>query len=294
MAEDDPNLIVRLVPLDKKTRTAWKDSHNAPFHAPASFQSSENREGSSRVTSPDRKDAVSEDNKSYLEPDIRLRLDEFPKDVTKGFVFGGDRKICDIYCNGSLEAFNISGQAFSITINKKGHVVLKYLDTESKISVQYGDQKPGVRSLSTWILFPECQMDIIIKVGSHLHFRAIVPRHHIFPMEYSEACYDYVTDVESAVEALPFLTTNDQPVIPNSSQMLGTNTEPFYYRCKEKELGSCFFGKVYLVYDVSTGKEYVGKEIQSSQVDYDEGHILASQNHVSNDPCTTSPGWNPF
>ncbi len=66
--------------------------------------------------------------------------------------------------------------ALSITVNKKGLVVLKYWGIKSKISVQYDDQESGLRILCTWILFPFCEKGVTIKVAEQLKFRAIVPR----------------------------------------------------------------------------------------------------------------------
>ncbi len=83
---------------------------------------------------------------------------------------------CDIYCGRKSKAFNISARAFSITIDKRGQVLLKNLNPKSWISVQYGDQEPDVRTLSTWIIFPFCEKGVTIKVAEQLKFRAIVPR----------------------------------------------------------------------------------------------------------------------
>lgn len=286
MADNDSNLIVRLVPLNEKTRRVWKNPHNASFYVPASHQASEHRQSSSGKTPlPDNN--VGQKNKaSYPESHIELMINDFPKDVTKGFVFGSNKDSCDIYCGRKSNAFNISARAFSITIDKRGQVLLKNLNPKSWISVQYGDQEPGVRTSFTWILFSACEEGIIVEVAERLKFRAIVPRNAMFSEAYREACYEYVTNVESAVAAIPIPTSVNQPVTASPSQMPGAKTGPFYYR--EKEIGSGFFGKVYLVRDVSTGKEYAGKEYDSDYV-YDEGHILACQNHVSKCHCTASP-----
>lgn len=282
MADYDPNLIVRLVPLNERTRNAWKNPHNAPFYVPGSYQGFEDREGSSRGTTPFYDELDSRDKVSDSEAEIRLKLDSFPKDVTKGFIFGNNKKTCDIYCGERSKGFNISGMTFSITINKKGQVLLKYLTPKSRISVQYGDQDPGIRTSSTWILFGECKKGIIIEVAEKLRFQAILPDHSSFGLDYREACYDYVTDVESAVAAIPTLTMDSQPATADLSSMPTPNTKPFYYRCVESELGRGSSGKVYLVHEVSSGKEYAGKEFHCNRFDCSESLILAKQKHVSN------------
>lgn len=267
MANDDSNLIVRLVALNEKTRNAWKDPHNASFYVPVSLIASEHREGSRPDT------GIDEIESPDSEPEIRLTLNDFPKDLSEGFMFGQDKDSCDI-CS---DAFNVSRQVFSITINKKCQVVLKHLTPKTRISVQYGDQEPGVRRLSTWILFPECKKGIIIKVAQQLKFLIIVPDHGTLTEKYRQGCLDYLTNVESAVAILP----SHHPPATNPIQMPTRNTKPFYYRCVEKELGSSKSGKVYLVYDASTGEEFAGKELKCGKFDHDLGRIWISQNHVS-------------
>lgn len=282
MADSDANLIVRLTPLNERTRSAWKDPHNTAFYVHPSFQGSERREASSRQATPFSDDIDAQDELADSESEIRLTLDKYPKELTQGYVFGKDKRFCDIYCGEWSNAFNISGRTFSIAVNKKGQVVLKYLTPKSIISVQYGNQEPGVRAKSTWILFRGCKDDILVKAAKNLEFRVIVPEHYTFGEDYKNACCEYVTNVESAVAAMPNLTMDSQPVTADPSRILTPNTKRFYYRCKEQELGRGTYGKVYLVYDASTGEEYAGKEFHSDQVNYGEGHILAQQDHVSN------------
>lgn len=294
MADCDPSLIVRLVPLNERTRNAWKDPHNAPFYVPASFQGFQRREGSSRETTPYEADIATQNKVSDEESEIRLTLNDIPKDVTQGFMFGRSKSSCDVYCGERSDAYNISGQAFSITINKKGQVILKYLTPKSNISVQYGDQEPGVRTTFTWILFPECKKGIVIKVAEELVFGVIMPLHGDFAEEYRKGCYEYVANVESAVASIPVLGVESQSLTTDPSRIPTPNTKPFYYRCVEEELGRGSFGKVYLVRDVTTGKKYAGKEFHCDQVDQNEGHILAQQNHVSKiDYLVLYPCWNP-
>ena len=282
MANSDPNLIVSLTPLNERTRTAWRDLHNTPFYVRPSFQGFERHEAPSRDATPFSNDIDPQEKKPDSESEITLTLNKYPKELTQGFMFGKDKRFCDVYCGEWSKAFNISRRTFSITVNKKGEAVLKYLTPKSTISVQYGNQEPGVRTVSTWILFPGCKNGIIIKAAELLEFRILVPNHRNFGQDFKRACCEYVTNVESAVAAMPNLTMDNQPVTAEPSRMLTPNTRPFYYRCVEQELGRGSYGKVYIVYEASTGEEYAGKEFHSDQVNYNEGDILAKQDHVSN------------
>ena len=139
MADSDPNLIVRLLPLNERTRIAWKNPHNSQFYVPASFKDFEERENSSRATTPLDDEIDSQEDAPDSEAELRLTLNDFPKDIAAGFVFGRSKKVCDIYCGERSSDFNITVRAFSITVNAKGQAVLKYLTPNSTISVKYGN-----------------------------------------------------------------------------------------------------------------------------------------------------------
>lgn len=278
MTNENNNLIVRLVPLNEWTLNAWKDPHNASFYMPASSKAFEYRKGSRRGTALGRQNNEHMDEFLDSLPEIRLTLNDLPKEISEGFVFGKDKDSCDVYCGESSKDFNVSRQAFSITINRKGQVVLKYLTSQSRISVQYGDQEPGVRTLSTWILFGECKKGIIVRVAKKLEFLVLVPDHGTLTEDYRQGCLEYLTNVESAVAILP---SHNRPVTVDPVQTPTPKTKPFYYRCVEKELGSSNHAKIYLVYDASTGEEYAGKQLKHSEFDQNPSRIILSQNHVS-------------
>ena len=281
MENDKSVLLVRLIPLNERTRDAWRDPHNAQYFLPSSYQGSEPGERSIRETTPCGDDVENEASKGDSEPELRLKLEDLPKDVAEGFVFGRTKPVCDIYCGALSRGFNISGRAFSIAINKECQMVLKYLTDKSEISVQYGHQDPGVRRVFTWILFNGCKNDIIVKVAEQLQFCVIVPELKTHTVQYREACREYATNVESAVAAIPVLCLDSQPVTHDPSHLHTANARPFYYRSVGEELGSGSSGRVYVVYDASTGEKYAGKEFHGGQVDHYECQTLAKQNHVS-------------
>ena len=144
--------------------------------------------------------------------------------------------------------------------------------------------------MSTWVLFQDVEDGITIKVAKKLEFRVIVPDHDMSEENYRRMYYEYLTVVDSAVASMPGLALDSQLGTRDPSQMPTPNTQPFYYRCKKKALGSGSFGKVYLVYDASTGEEYAGKEFHSGQMNYTESDVLACQDHVSNITLSFNPG----
>lgn len=105
MSENDPNRIVRLIAAyGTRTTKTWYHSHNKSRYIPPSFKDFRQ---SSCVAPPD-------DTK----PEIRLAFDRPPKDPSEGFVFGSDKRICDVYCGVAEDG--ISRKMFHITFNDNG------------------------------------------------------------------------------------------------------------------------------------------------------------------------------
>lgn len=57
------------------------------------------------------------------EPKTGLTFDKPPKYPSKGFVFGSDKRICDVYCG--IAEDGIGREVFRITINDNGDVIFR-------------------------------------------------------------------------------------------------------------------------------------------------------------------------
>ena len=278
------HLVVRLVAQNERTRQAWAHPHNKPFYKPASFQGFSVRDGGEREPTPCEDEMISNDHAHDTEPELRLYLNKRPKDISKGWVFGSDRTACDIYCgeHSKSEQYNIGRQTFSITINQRSHVILKHLNNTNRTLVSYEMQKAGDRQQFVWIMFPHCRM--FVTSAKQLKFKVMVvdPSALTGPSRnlHSRLRSQFVKDAEDSMSSMPHLSIDSGATKPNSSVVNTPKTQPFYYVCKNRLLGSGSFGKVYIVVDVSTGVEYAGKTFLG-EVDQEEADILAKQNHVS-------------
>ena len=274
-------LAVRLVAQNERTRQAWAHPHNKRFYKPASFQGFSVRDGREREPTPSELELASEGHAQDTEPELRLYLNNRPKDMSKGWVFGSDKSACDIYCgeHSRSEQYNISSQTFSITINQQGHVILKHLRNINRTQVSYEKQKAGDRQEFVWIMFPELKMSVTS--AKQLKFKVMV----VDPSElkgpgralHLRVRSKFIKDVEDSMRSMPQVSEHSGP---NFSLVNPPQTQPFYYVRKDRLLGSGSFGNVYVVVDVSTGIEYAGKTY-IGEVDQREADILAKQNHVS-------------
>ena len=271
MGEYPPNIVARLVALNERTRKAWAHPHNKPFYVPPSFQGFQICDGTSRESTPLDEDGDNNGHVEESEPEIRILFDSRPRNISKGWTFGSDQDVCDIYCGeyDKKNNYNIGRQTFSVTFNKQGDVILKHVNENNRTMVQYDIQKAGDRREFTWIMLPSCKT-IVVTVAKHLKFLIIVAKPGTQTNTYKSLRAQFLKGVEDSLEA----TGGDTSLVRTPK------TQPFYYRCEDRKLGSGSFGQVYVVVDVSTGKEYAGKTFFGA-FDQSEANILAKQSHVS-------------
>ena len=279
------HLVAILVALNERTRQAWAHPHNRSYYRPASFQGFSIRDGKSREPTPSEEDMSTINHVHETEPELHLYLDQRPKDLSKGWVFGSDRNACDIYCGepDKSRKYNIGRQTFSITINKQSHVVLKHLRNTNWTHVQYDNQQAGERREFVWIILPYCK-DIYVTTANKLEFQVKVvdPSQQMESSKRSRAVLLswFLGEVEDSMPSTPHYSLNSGSTTSDSSLCCTPQTQPYYYVRKDRLLGSGSFGKVYIVVDVSTGVEYAGKTF-FGKVDEQEADILAKQKHVS-------------
>ena len=284
------HLVARLVALNERTRQAWAHPHNRFYYRPASFQGSSIRDGKSREPTPSEVEMNTYHHVPDTEPQICLYLDDRPKYPSKGWVFGSDRKECDVYCGepDNSGRYNIGRQTFSITINKQSHVVLNHLKNTNRTQVQYDHQRAGERQDFVWIMLPYCEK-IYVTTANMLKFQVEV----VDPTKLRESSKRarstlldwFLGDVEHAMLSTSFRSVSSGSTMSGSSLSCIPKTQPFYYVRKDRPLGSGSFGKVYIVVDVSTGVEYAGKTFLD-KFKQKEADILAKQNHVSTIPSS--------
>ena len=283
MAQDDPKIMARLVALDERTRAAWAHPHNNQFHVTPRIRGCPEHDGNRHECTREHRNSDSDSDDEANEPELRLRFDIRPKDISKGWIFGSDRSVCDVYCGedrGYCKS-TISEQIFLITMSKQGNVILKHIQDTDETHVQYGDQKAGRRGKFVWTMLPDCS-SIIVHSTNLLKFRIIVTDQ---TESYKVFRNEFLADVEKSLPSIPFLSVDNERTAADTSLGPTSEPKPFYYRREEEMLGCGSFGAVFVVVDVSTTIEYAGKTFFRDFA-HNEVEILTKQNHVSRVVCS--------
>ena len=267
--------------MNERTRQAWADPHNKSFYVPASFRGIQVRDGSSRESTPFQEIGGGSVGAEENEPELRISLNSRPKDISKGWMFGRDRSTCDVYCGECdiPKKYNIGRQTFSLTISKRGELILKHVNNQNQTEVHYSPQKAGTRQEFIWIMFPECEK-ITVTSANRLQFKVIVTKPDAQTELYKQLCTQYLNDAEKSTQSIPSLSMDSGTMTAANSLVSRPKMRPFYYRREGKELGRGAFGKVEIVVDASTGIEYAGKTF-FGDINQEEIDILAKQKHVS-------------
>ena len=299
MDQQGPEVMARLVPLNERTRTAWAHPHNKRYYVPTRVRGRPEYGKNRHESIPVHENSGSDSDDKANEPELRIRFDIRPKDISKGWMFGSDRSVCDIYCGEDDGYWNstVSEQTFLITMNKQGNVVLKQLQDTDETQVQYGNQKVGRRRKFVWTMLPDCS-SIIINSTNLLKFRVLVAMPSHQTESYKAFRTGFLADVEKSLPSIPFSSAGNETTRADTSLVSTSEFSPFYYRRYKDELRYGAFGKVFVVVDVSTTIEYAGKTFRDSghneaeilAKQNNEVEILAKQNHVSRVVCLAL-GW---
>jgi len=267
MEVDDPRLIVTLEAVGPTAEGAWNQPQNQDRCPPASESDDGVRNISSREATP-----AIERHGSRLQ----LNFDNKPKNLEKGFVFGSDPQVCDVFLGERGAGF--SRQHFRITFNERRQVIFENTSrTEARVSYD-GEILPD-RNHFTWILFSHYQ-NIEVKMGKeHLIFKVKWPANREdYKAEYDAHCDAYLEDCRNALPALSQLGVESQQTTALLTAQRSPRQQPIYL--PEEELGRGSFGTVHKVVDVSTGYEYAGKIFHGGKWKK-EVEILKSLSHVS-------------
>ncbi|MCJ1249960.1 hypothetical protein MMC30_007186 [Trapelia coarctata] len=245
---EDPNLLLELIAYHERGARAFRLDHNhARYLRPKEERSFQY---DSRGTTPS---VNSEDEDVDSHHRIQLSLDEMPKDLSQGFVFGSNPKVCDVVIGHRDDG--VSGRSFVITIDSQRRLVVR--SAEFAIAVSYdGQAATQKRSNFTWILFPGVKtIEIIV---SRQPFEVKIANHAGSEIKYQELVEAYLRESKNAPVPFNHLNIDSQnttaaPTEPESPKQL-----PVYY--KDKILGQGEFGTVHRAFDVSTGFVYACKE----------------------------------
>lgn len=277
MDVNDPRLIVTLEAVSPTAERAWNRPQNQDRCLPAS-------ESVADISSRESTPAVDQPKSQ-----IQLTFDNKPKDLEKGFVFGSDPRICDVFLGERGAGF--SGQHFCITFNERGEVIFKN-KSRKKAQVDYNGENPPFRTQFTWILFVTYK-NIEITVGdkNDLIFKVEWPKNRDSCRAEYEAHRDaYFKERRNAFPPLSQLDMESQQTTAGITAQHSPRQEPIFLL--EEELGRGGFGTVHKAVDVSTGDVHAAKKFHHGNWKK-EVDILMSLSHVSViidsmiDPCLT-------
>ena len=266
MDVNNPRLIVTLEAISPTAERAWNRPQNQDRCLPASefVVDISSRESTPAVHQP----------KSQMQ----LTFDNKPKDLEKGFVFGSDPRICDIFLGERGAGF--SGQQFCITFNERGEVIFKNT-SRKKAQVDYNGEDPSRRNQFTWILF-DIYENIEITMGD-LIFKVEWPDHDNCRAEYEAHRDAYFEERRNALPPFSQLGMESQPTTAVLTAQYSPRYEPPgqepIYLLKE-ELGRGGFGTVHKAVDVSTGDVHAAKKFHHGDWKK-EVDILTELSHVS-------------
>ena len=277
MDVNNPRLIVTLEAVSPTAERAWNKPQNQDRCLPAS-------ESVADISSRESTPAVGQPKSQ-----IQLTFDDKPKNLEKGFVFGSDPQICDVFLGERGAGF--SGRQFCITFNERGEVIFKNT-SRTKSFVDYNGEDPPGRNQFTWILFATYK-NIQITMGD-LIFKVKWPENRDSCRAEYEAHRDaYFEERRNALPPLSQLDMESQQTTAgitarHSPTQHSPRQEPPRQKLPEQkpiylskeELGRGGFGTVRKVVDVSTGDVYAGKEFYHGNWKQEVG-ILMSVSHVS-------------
>ncbi|KAL8907055.1 MAG: hypothetical protein Q9207_001635 [Kuettlingeria erythrocarpa] len=248
MATEDPWLIIILEAVSIRAERAWNRLENCDRWEPASEE--DEVDISSREPTPV---TQSNTNGAGNGSKILLTFHDKPKNLEKGFVFGSDPRVCDIFLGGRGTGF--SRQQFRITFNERGEVIFENT-ARTQASVQYKAEPLSPRDHFTWILFKRYD-PITIKVGD-LTFKVKWPANRDSCQAQYEAHREaYLEERRNAFPSLSQLGVESQQTTALLTAQHSPRQQPIYL--PEEELGRGGFGTVYKAVNVSTGSVYAAK-----------------------------------
>ena len=187
-------------------------------------------------------------------PQIQLTFNVPPNDVRRGFVFGSNRKVCDVVFGTQKDA--ISGRHFSIGFDAYSQVVVR--DSSKKgTQVSYdGQGTKQTRKNFTWILFEWVSKIEIIIPETEWRFEVRLRNHTSCEPKYRRRLDAYFSDVQESLLPLRNLGIDSQESTANPTKA-PRKQSPLYFRDLVFREGN--FGIVYRAWDVSSGLCYAEK-----------------------------------
>ena len=285
---NNPNIIVTLLPRSFRAYDAWADPHNAPFYIHPDSQATDRHPQGVTIGQDDARQPITDANKNApSEPALQLSFSRKLRNLELGYLLGSDRSICDIYL-GSLDD-KIRQRMFVVDFNKYNDVVLKSI-SDANVLVSY-DKQEEERKQFTWILVEE-QKSILVTATRRLQFTVEVPKHETDKKAYEYNCQKFWELANSISRTLNLGNPSSQPAtapVSGTTTSVATDIRPFYLRTAK--LGEGTFGKVHLARSMPDGSTVAVKRFKSQKAFAVEANILkkiSKTPHVSATPSRST------
>ncbi|OAX80861.1 serine/threonine protein kinase [Emergomyces africanus] len=184
---------------------------------------------------------------------LHLTFNKPPTDITRGFLFGTDKKRCDVLLS-ERESPHLSGVHFCITFDVEGRLVLRDVSTKQTAVSHDGLEAEHWRRGFTWVLSLD-RVTPCIHLLNGISLEIKIPTHN------SRRCQEqYQENVKAYLEA-----SNDQSLALGGLNVLSRDPtqphtpilDPIYLPIKA--IGSGSYGTVSKVINVSNGLTYASK-----------------------------------
>ncbi|MCJ1253264.1 hypothetical protein MMC24_001075 [Lignoscripta atroalba] len=300
MKDEDLNLIFTLKPISERAVHVFSLEHNSSRYVRAALKQIAACRGVTPATNVGDSD---EEDKTEAEDDVeedfssrlRFTFSQKPKDIKRGFVFGGSSSRCDVIL-GSPED-GISARHFKITLDDLGRLILESTSSVRTTVSYSGQAEKQSRSKFKWILFPKFHLKVKIKAINRrgrpklgdLEFSIHVATHVSCKEAYEKLRNSYIEEARNATEEyqrgdsvldLHLLDVHSQPTTAAGSEPRSPREGPIYIR--RRRIGSGLSGTVYEGLDVSTGDTYALKDLRVDNPNLDwrrEVDMMRSVSH---------------
>ncbi|EEH04567.1 serine/threonine-protein kinase [Histoplasma capsulatum G186AR] len=253
---EDPNLIMTITGPAGHPAECIKLPHNSSRYI---TPLGDNQDTRSRSPSAEYFEEDGNDSGYNDEPrgSLQLTFNNPPKDITRGFVFGTEKKICDVLL-ARRKRQGISGVHFCITFESENHLVLRDISTKNTaVSYNRWGEKYKRRGFK-WILNLDNEpRKISIHLFDGFRLDITLPNHASCLKEYYENVNSYVKESQDSVLALGGLNVPSQDPTRQRTPL----DDPIYFPLRI--IGSGTYGTVWKVIDVSTGISYASKKLHS-------------------------------
>jgi hypothetical protein len=259
--EQNLNVIFTLTAISEPVAHAFALPHNREYYIPPPTLRQPDINISSRGTTPLTNLGDDDETPQHI---LRFTFNQRPKNISKGFVFGSNPRVCDVLLGNPQSG--ISGSHFCITFDRQARLVVKdssSLGTAVSYNGQAGRRTRNKTDNFTWILFPYFTTRIIIgdrkkkmRGAPFMECEVDSPRgKSSLTGTYIDLMNAYLLELRNAI---PFsLDIHSRDTTAGQSQFNPAAKNYIYVDCEE--IGRGEFGIVYRAQDVSTGHIFAAK-----------------------------------